>query len=256
MNNLSRKSPDVESSIVADIKFRNFKVAYQPVYYLDHYNPFFLEALIRWPGQGIPPGVFIPVAEKSGIIYELNDYLLEEVCDQIGFWRKNNICFPVSINLSSCLLHDEYYINHMLTYLKDNVFSTKDIILEITEDVDDPGNNISVIKYLKKSGFQIAIDKYGTGYSSLSYLNNIHPDIIKIDGSFIQNINRDGISNTMITTCIAVARKLGIEHVIGGVERIDQLEWLISEGAECIQGFLLHKPQYPEYYLSFGFDVK
>ena len=144
----------------------------------------------------------------------------------------------------------------MLAYLKDNILSTRDIILEITEDAADTNNNISVINYLKKSGFQIAIDKYGTGYSSLSYLNSIHPDIIKVDGSFIQNITRDSISTTMITTCIAVARKLGIELVISGVERIDQLEWLISEGAECIQGFLLHKPQYPEYYLSFGFDVK
>lgn len=257
MNNLSRKDLDVESSLVTDIKYRNLKIAYQPAYYLDHYKPFFLEALVRWPGQAISPSIFIPVAEESGAIHELNDYLLEEVCHQIGLWRKDNISYPVSINLSSHLLYDEYYINHMLEFLKKNMFTSRNIIFEITENtVDTNGVNISLIKLLKKSGFQIAIDQYGTGCSSLSFLNNIRPDIIKIDNSFIQNINGDKMNIAMITTCITVARKLGIELVIGGVEKIDQLEWLISEGAECIQGFLLHKPQYPEYYLSYGFDVK
>ena len=257
MNNLSRKNLDVESSLVSDIKYRNLKIAYQPAYYLDHYRPFFLEALVRWPGQTISPSIFIPVAEESGAIYDLNDYLLEEVCHQIGLWHKDNIRYPVSINLSSHLLYDEYYVNHMLSFLKKNIFTSRNIIFEITENsVDINDVNISLIKFLKKSGFQIAIDQYGTGYSSLSFLNNICPDIIKIDNSFIQNINRDNMSITMITTCIAVARKLSIDLVIGGVEKIDQLEWLISEGAESIQGFLLHKPQYPEYYSSYGFDVK
>ena len=257
MNNLSRMDLDVESSLVADIKYRNLKIAYQPAYYLDHYKPFFLEALTRWPGQTISPSVFIPVAEESGAIYDLNDYLLEEVCHQIALWRKDNICYPVSINLSSHLLYDEYYINHMLGFLKKNMSTARNIIFEITENsVDTSEVNISLLQLLKESGFQIAIDQYGTGQSSLSLLNNIRPDIIKIDNSFIQNINGDDMSITMITTCIAVARKLSMELVVGGVEKIDQLEWLISEGAECIQGFLLHKPQYPEYYLSYGFDVK
>ena len=254
MNNLSRKNSNIESSLIADIKYRNFKIAYQPVYYLDHYKPYFLEALVRWPCQTISPDVFVPVAEETGVIYDLNDYLLEEVCNQISLWRKDNIFYPVSINLSPHLFHDEYYINHMLGFLKNYMFATRDIIFEITENVTD--TNISRIKLLKKSGYQIAIDQFGTGYSSLSFLHNIRPDIIKIDKKFIQNINMDNMNISMITTCIAIARKLGIELVVGGVEKIDQLEWLISEGAECIQGFLLHKPQYPEYYLSYGFDVK
>jgi len=257
MNDLSKNNLDIEATIIADIKYRNFKVAYQPVYYLDHYNPFFLEALIRWPGQAILPGVFIPVAEESGAIYELNNYLLEEVCQQIRLWREDRISYPVSINLSSHLLYDRSYIIHMVDYFKNNLINNKDIIFEITEDLVNTNDyNLTVIELLKNNGFQIAIDHFGTGYSSLSYLNLIHPDIIKVDKSFIQNITGDNMNINMITTCIAVARKLGIELVIGGVEKIDQLEWLISEGAECIQGFLLHKPQYPEYYLSYGFDVK
>ena len=257
MNNLYRWNHDIGSSLASDIQYRNFRVAYQPVYFLDHYTPFFLEALIRWPGQGMSPDEFIPVAEESGAICNLNDYLLEEVCRQVNCWRKSNICYPVSINLSLQLLNDGHYINQMISFLNKNLFSSKDIIFEITEDISGINeNNISLIKQLQRNGFQIAIDQYGKGYSSLSYLNNIQPDIIKVDKSFIQNINRDRMNMNMITTCIAVARKLGIELVIGGVEKVDQLEWLISEGAECIQGFLLHKPQYPEYYLSFGFDVK
>jgi EAL domain-containing protein (putative c-di-GMP-specific phosphodiesterase class I) len=202
------------------------------------------EALLRWrhPLVGdIPPNVFIPMAEADGLMSEIGQWLLERACRAALTWPPH---YTIAVNLSPAEFLQEG--------LTDRVAQTLDLVgiradrleLEITESVllERTINNLDTLNTLNLLGVQISLDDFGTYYSSLSYLKNFPFDTIKIDQYFIQDLERDQKSQTIVRTIIGLAHGLGMHVTAEGVETKAQADWLQKEGCDRLQGFHLGFP--------------
>ncbi len=206
------------------------------------------EALLRWfhPEQGeIPPTTFIPVAEESGLITDLGCWVANKVCEQISSWQYLGITAgPIAINISG----QEFGLGDPVATLTDAVnkanISASALELEITETVlmSDIRSVISSLHALREEGFRLAVDDFGTGYSSLRYLQKFPVDVLKIDSSFVHDVEKNTDSRAICTAIIALARSLGLKVVGEGVESNWQLEFLARQACDTVQGFLLSKP--------------
>jgi EAL domain-containing protein (putative c-di-GMP-specific phosphodiesterase class I) len=203
------------------------------------------EALVRWqhPTRGlIPPGTFIPLAEESGLITPMGEWILREACQQAASWAKP---LRIAINLSPVQFQHGDLAGLVHSVLLETGLSPQRLELEITEGVliGDFTRAVSILRRLKMLGVRIAMDDFGTGYSSLSYLQSFPFDKIKIDQAFIGNLERNGQSATIVRAVIGLARGLKLPVVAEGVETKDQLSFLSEEACDEIQGFLIGRPR-------------
>jgi len=205
------------------------------------------EALIRWNHQEhgfISPAEFIPLAEKTGYIREITQWVINEALCQMAEWKKRGIEIPVSINISAHNLLDPHFVQS-IAELSDkwNIQRSK-LTLEVTETavMMDPEYTISVLNQLSDKGYKIAIDDYGTGYSSLSYLKQLPADELKIDCSFILNMLNDDDSYTIVYSTIELAHNLGMSVTAEGVESRAISDHLHDLGCELQQGFFFSRP--------------
>ncbi len=210
------------------------------------------EALVRWqhPTRGlIPPGTFIPLAEESGLIVAMGEWILREACQQAAAWPKP---LRIAINLSPVQFRHGDLPGLVHSVLLETGLSPQRLELEITEGVliGDFSRAVSILRRLKALGVRIAMDDFGTGYSSLSYLQSFPFDKIKIDQAFISNVERNQQSATIIRAVIGLARGLNLPVVAEGVETKEQLDFLSKESCNEIQGFLIGRPQPIEYYAA------
>ena len=202
------------------------------------------EALVRWqhPQRGmIQPGTFIPLAEESGLIISMGEWIMREACRQAASWPNR---LQIAINLSPVqFLHGDLP-GLVHTVLLETGLAPSRLELEITEGVliGDFSRAVSILRRLKALGVRIAMDDFGTGYSSLSYLQAFPFDKIKIDQAFISNLERNPQSATIIRAVIGLARGLELPVVAEGVETNDQLAFLTKESCDEIQGFLIGRP--------------
>jgi EAL domain-containing protein (putative c-di-GMP-specific phosphodiesterase class I) len=208
------------------------------------------EALLRWhhPVRGsIPPSVFIPLAEESGLIVPIGEWVLREACREAASWSKP---IRVGINLSPVQLRHGDLPRLVHGLLLESGLSASRLEIEVTESVliDDFPRTMSILRRLKALGVRIAMDDFGTGYSSLSYLQAFPFDKIKIDRRFICNLNRDAQSATIVRAVVGLARSLDIPVVAEGVESNEQLEFLAAERCDQVQGFLIGRPEPIAYY--------
>jgi diguanylate cyclase (GGDEF)-like protein/PAS domain S-box-containing protein len=202
------------------------------------------EALVRWhhPRQGIiPPGTFIPLAEESGIIIALGEWILRTACREAASWPRP---LRVSVNLSPVQFQDGDLVSMVHAVLLETGLSPSRLELEITEGVliGDFSRAVSILRRLKNLGVRIAMDDFGTGYSSLSYLQSFPFDKIKIDQAFVSNLGQSQQSATIIRAVIALGRGLNLPVVAEGVETEEQLAFLASEACHEVQGFIVGKP--------------
>jgi diguanylate cyclase (GGDEF)-like protein len=208
------------------------------------------EALLRWhhPVRGlVPPGVFIPLAEESGLIVTIGEWVLRAACREAAQWNKPIL---VSVNLSPVQFRHGDLPSLVHAILLETGLPPWRLELEVTEGVliDDFSRTVSVLRRLKSLGVRIAIDEFGTGYSSLSYLQAFPFDKIKIDQRFISNLGRDAQSATIVRAVIGLARGLAIPVVAEGVETQAQLEFLSAEHCDKVQGYLIGRPEPIEHY--------
>jgi EAL domain-containing protein (putative c-di-GMP-specific phosphodiesterase class I) len=208
------------------------------------------EALLRWkhPVRGsIPPMVFIPLAEESGQIIPIGEWVLREACREAASW---NNPVPVAVNLSPVQFRHGDLPALVHTILLETGLPASRLELEVTEGVliDDFPRTVSMLRRLKSFGVRIAMDDFGTGYSSLSYLQAFPFDKIKIDQRFISNLKEGSQSATIVRAVIGLARGLDIPVVAEGVETKEQLDFLASENCDKVQGFLIGRPRPIEYY--------
>ncbi len=205
-----------------------------------------VEALVRWehPELGnISPAKFIPVAENSGLILALGDFVLQRVRDDA---LNEAYQFPqgvtLSINLSPLQFSQSDFVEHLSTLLKP-LAGLFPIELELTEGVimSDAQHNLSKLQQLKDRAFDLAIDDFGTGYSSLSYLRNFPIDTLKIDRSFVIDL-ANGSGRGIVRAILGLSQAIGLRVVAEGVETREQAEFLVIHGCECLQGFLLARP--------------
>jgi diguanylate cyclase len=226
---------------------KEFEVYYQPKVTLDSGDISGAEALVRWmhPKKGlIAPGEFIPVAEENGLIIEIEDIVIGQVCLQLRKWMKESQEIPVAINLSQ----KHFYQENIVDKFKQNMeqFGIKPNLLEIeiTESIMMDQNQavISRLHALRKMGIKISIDDFGTGYSSLSYIKRLPIDKVKIDRSFIMDVSKNEDSKAIVSLILSMAEHLKLEVVAEGIEDDHQLSYLRS--MKCLegQGYLFSKP--------------
>jgi diguanylate cyclase (GGDEF)-like protein len=223
-------------------------LAYQPVVNLETGETVGLEALLRWnhPALGsIPPAVFIPIAEETGLIGPIGNFVLHQACQQAAAFRSAGLDLIVSINISGRQLADPALLGQVTAALATAGIDPHLICLELTESVlmSDPARTASTLRALKVLGLSISIDDFGTGYSSLAYLNQFPADELKIDRSFIDDITGTGETRTLVAAMIAMGIALGLDVVAEGVETEAQAEALRDLNCERAQGYLFARPQ-------------
>ena len=203
------------------------------------------EALARWfhPERGaVPPSEFIPLAEETGLIIPLGEWILRTACAEAARWPEH---IRVSVNLSAVQIRNGNLVPTVVNALAAARLSADRLELEITESVllDEDARTLATLHRLRTLGVRIAMDDFGTGYSSLSYLRSFPFDRIKIDRSFIRDLSRGRDGAAIVSAIINLARGLNVGVVAEGVETIEQLKCLLAEGCDEIQGFYFSPPR-------------
>lgn len=238
---------------------KHLKVYYQPKYAIQGDKPHLrsAEALIRWihPELGfINPGDFIPLFESNGLIQMVDYYVWKEAAAQVRRWKEEyDMSVPVSVNVSRIDIYDPQLENKLCNIMEENGLSPNEYMIEITESAysENAQGLIEVLKSMRSKGFHIEMDDFGTGYSSLSMLTALPIDILKIDMSFIRNMEKDEKNKKMVELIIDIAKFLKVPAVAEGVETESQLLTLRKMGCDVIQGYFFSKPVPPEEFAKF-----
>ncbi|WP_285396329.1 EAL domain-containing protein [Lysinibacillus sp. fls2-241-R2A-57] len=206
-----------------------------------------VEALIRWrhPKKGwISPGVFIPIAEESGLIIPIGQWVLETACKQVKRWEGAGLPpIKVAVNLSLGQLFQQNLVEMIHDVLEKTQLEPQYLQLEITESMTINIDHMTAILHqLKALGVTIAVDDFGTGYSSLSYLKDFPIDCLKIDRSFVQKIQSNFTDKALVDTILSMAKHLQLKVVAEGIEELEQLSYLVAGECDTVQGFLFSKP--------------
>lgn len=243
MNLKATEQFSLENDLRRALEKNEFTLYYQPILDIKSWKIVTVEALLRWnhPERGmINPGTFIPLAEKSGLITSIGEYVLRAACEQNKKWQ--NLGFPpinVAINLSALEFKQPNFIHSVAQVLEKTGLSAEYLELEITENIviSDIDEMLAHLKALKNMGVKLVIDDFGTGYSSLNYLKHLPVDKLKIDRSFLNEINLVNSSDAIITLAvIGLAKTLNLTAVAEGVENIHQLEFLHAGHCDQVQG--------------------
>jgi len=206
------------------------------------------EALIRWkhPDWGfVSPNEFIPIAEETGLIIPIGEWVLKNACKQNKEWKDKGYIYDfIAVNVSSVQLQQRNFINNIKEILNEYNLKPQFLELEITESVlmKYIDWNIKTLNQLKNMGVKVAIDDFGTGYSSLNYLKNLPIDSIKVDKSFIDGICLNANGESIVEGIILLAHKMNLEVVAEGVEKKEQLNILREKQCDKIQGYYISKP--------------
>jgi diguanylate cyclase (GGDEF)-like protein/PAS domain S-box-containing protein len=226
---------------------RDWVLHYQPIVDLHNEQMVAAEALLRWrqpSGRLVGPSEFIPLAEEMGLIAEIGDWVIEELCRQCLAWREQRVPVDVSFNLSARQLWQQGLVGRLLAQVSGMGADPSHLVIEITEStaMRDPERTQRVLRELHEAGFRLAIDDFGTGYSSLARLRNLPVDILKIDGRFIRDIPADPDASSMVRAVIGLAQSLTMKPLAEGIENEAQLRYLVEQGCTLGQGFLFSPP--------------
>lgn len=240
----------LETDLRLALERKEFRVHYQPIMPLKKGEISGFEALVRWqhPEQGlIAPAKFIPLAEETGLINSIGQWVLREACQQLRTWQQQ---FPLdtpltmSVNISAQQLAQPDLLEQIQQILQETELLPHHLKLEITEStiMENPEKAISTLQNLKALGVQISIDDFGTGYSSLAYLHQFPIDTLKIDRCFISRVDKDFDQLELVKTIVHLAWNLGMEVIAEGIETKQQVEHLKMLGCDFGQGYLFSKP--------------
>lgn len=248
MNTKLMERIDLENSLRHALEYNEFKIHYQPQVNQKTKEIIGMEALIRWnhATRGlILPGDFIPLAEETGLIIPIGEWVLKEACKQNRAWQDMGYGeFSISVNLSPKQLKQPNFVEKVRKILVETRLKPQWLCLEITESmaISNIDFSIKVLKDLKEIGISIALDDFGTGHSSLSYLKRLPINIIKIDKSFVDEIHENKYSAAITEAIIVMCHKMNINVIAEGVETINQHELLLQENCDIAQGYLFSEP--------------
>lgn len=248
MDQIVQERHEIEHCLRNALTDNQFSLVYQPQLDLKSGRIVGAEALLRWhhPEKGlIPPDQFIPVAEKTGLIGPIGEWVLAEACRQNAAWAKTgHPPLRIAVNLSAYQLKQPDFIKTVDRILSETGMPQHLLELELTESLamDDTATNIETLNNLRELGIHLSIDDFGTGYSSLSYLSDLPIHRVKIDRSFIGRLAEGSHSSAIVDAIIAMARSLGLIVIAEGVETQPQLDFLKSRDCDIIQGYFSGRP--------------
>ncbi|PJZ38344.1 histidine kinase [Leptospira levettii] len=259
MNHLVWFQPEMEKKIEREqrlknqlekaIEFNHFKIAYQEKVDISNQSVVGLEALARWtvPELGdISPDEFIPIITKSDLIVPFGKKIFEKVVSQIPSLRKNyGNEIKVSINISPIFFLFPNFTDYIITYLNQNSINPKNLIFEITEDIfiDEIETIQSIVSNLRSNGISVSLDDFGKGYSSLHYMQKIQFDELKIDKSFLDDIETSDRNFLLLESICHLADSLGLKTIAEGIEREEQIQSLKKTSCHIVQGYFYSKPK-------------
>ena len=238
----------MESNLRRALEQREFIIYYQPQYDASTNKVIGMEALLRWqhPEMGmISPAKFIPIAENTGLIIELDRWVMKTATQQVSQWHQSGL-HPgrLSLNMATKQLEQKDLLEFIKTTLQQSNCKPEWIAFEITESqiMKDPQKAISLLVEISALGIEIAVDDFGTGYSSLTYLKRLPVDKLKIDRAFINELPHDDEDVAIVRVIIALSKSLKLSVIAEGVENQQQVDFLMAEGCSDIQGFFFAKP--------------
>ncbi|SCW60285.1 MULTISPECIES: bifunctional diguanylate cyclase/phosphodiesterase [unclassified Pseudomonas] len=252
MNRRARQQQTIESGLRLGLQRKEFVLHYQPKLDLKSGKVVGVEALVRWnrPDHGLVyPSDFIPVAEDSGLIVPLSQWVLQEACQQACRWQAQGMRpLYLSVNVSAIDFRQRGFVEGIARTLKETGLAPTQLELEITESVlmQNVDTTVAILKAIKQLGIRLAIDDFGTGYSSLSYLQKFPVDVLKIDQSFVGDLSIDSNDAKLVSTIISLGKSLNLHIIAEGVETLEQLEFLKKHHCEEVQGYYFSKAVEPQ----------
>ena len=257
MDEQAKRRMNLASSLRMALATNEFNLVYQPQIYADSGQMFGAEALLRWLPQGgtpVSPGEFIPVAEETGLILPLGEWVISQACEQARRWRDAGLDCRIAVNVSGVQIYRSDVVDVVQRAARQAGISPDRIQVELTEStlIDDSILVQDVIGALKGIGATVAIDDFGTGYSSLAYLKRFRVDKLKIDRSFITDACTNEESAAMSRAVISIAQSLNMRAIAEGVETAEQLDFIRRAGCNEIQGYYYSRPLSPDDFLLFA----
>lgn len=249
MNEAVSKRLAMESQIRQALRDERFLLHYQPQFDARSGRLIGAEALIRMrAGDGalVPPGSFIPVAEDSGLILPIGEWVLAQAVARNRAWLQSGLpAVPIAVNVSARQFEQADFLDRLQDMQSRIGLAPEWIEIELTEStlMQSADQGQALLNTLKASGFRIAIDDFGTGFSSLAYLRHLPLDRLKIDKSFVDDISEDGEGGAIVQSIIELAHQLSLEVIAEGVETESQAQWLRQWGCDAFQGYLFGRPQ-------------
>lgn len=252
---MTLKTPELlllEQQLRRAVNNQELVVAYQPQINLCTGELAGMEALVRWkhPERGmISPGIFVPIAEESGLIVSVGEWVLREACRQNQQWQQMGLPpLCVGVNLSPQQFRQPRLVETIAKILSETGLNPDYLELEVTEStvIDDIEFTQTLMRDLNRLGIRLSIDDFGTGHSSLSRLQFLPLDTLKIDQSFVRDLSQNAKTSHIITAIVSLGRSLGLRLIAEGVEKQDQVEFLRSVNCDFAQGFLFHRPLFAQ----------
>jgi diguanylate cyclase (GGDEF)-like protein len=255
MNAFARERLELESGLRTALAQREFELHYQPKVDVATGRIESAEALIRWrhPKRGlIPPGGFIPLAEETGFIVQLGEWVLYEACRQARAWQDEGLHLRMAVNLSARQFRQDSLIETVRGALTAARLEPRYLELELTESavMQDAESSVQIMRRLSDAGLRISVDDFGTGYSSLSYLRRLPLDKLKIDRSFIREIVTSRDDAEIVRAIVTLAHSLHLKVIAEGVETAEQLTFLRALGCDQYQGFYCSPPLPPAQFIA------
>jgi len=255
--NVSDERVSMESGLRSALDAGQLTLHYQPQICLRSGKVTAVECLLRWthPELGVvAPSDFIPVAEETGLIVPIGEWVLRAACSQVRQWRDSGYPqVPVAVNLSARQFRELSLLEMVEEVLDESALDPNALILEITESnaMQDVDYTVSTLDVFKEMGVQVALDDFGTGYSSLSYLRRLPIDLLKIDKAFIQGVPNNSDDSSIVAAIIALTQSLGLTVIAEGIEQETQFEFLRSVDCDQMQGYYFSRPLPPAKLLKF-----
>jgi diguanylate cyclase (GGDEF)-like protein/PAS domain S-box-containing protein len=252
MTQESVRQLQLQSALHEALEQNRFYLVYQPKVDLKTHGTVGFEALIRWsdPILGdVSPAVFIPIAEKIGLINEIGSWVLNTACKQGVAWLTQGKVFArIAVNVASLQLQRNGFVDDVQKILNTTGLPAEHLELEVTEScmLQNPAAAIVELKRLREMGISLSIDDFGTGYSSLNYLKRLPINNLKIDRSFVKNIVQDTNNAAIAKAVIALGHALNLQIIAEGVETQEQADFLLTHGCEQAQGYLYSRPELPD----------
>jgi predicted signal transduction protein with EAL and GGDEF domain len=247
MNVAAQGRLSIENALRRALEHREFELHYQPLYDLRNRSITGFEALLRWRpsgGTSLSPAEFVRIAEDSGLIVPIGEWVLREALRQAKAWQTPDRALTIAINVSAKQFSRSNFVERLERYIADTGIDPGLVELELTESViiEGAGEAREALDRVAALGVGIAIDDFGTGYSGLAYFKRLPIDTVKIDQSFIRDLTVDPDDAAIVTAIISMARTLGVDVVAEGVETEEQLEALKRLGCQRAQGYLFAAP--------------